>query len=609
MVNAIVTLLFTSSYLPGALVLGRSIRQSGLDSNTKLVVLLAASLTQYEYNQLAQVYDEILDTELIFSKVASYELQLLNRPELSPTYSKINIFKLTQFDQILYLDSDTLPLQDLTHLFKDYAQLSEDQIVAAPDSGWPDIFNSGLFLIKPSIQTYQNLLFKIHNSSKSPSFDGADQGLLNEYFIVDSPNRRSWIKLPFIYNVTPSGQYQYQPAYQFFQNQIKLVHFIGATKPWDSGRDGERYRWWDKYGEFYGYGSIKEVIHGIKPKFYFPPQEYHEEHHEDNGEPVIIDYQEGNVEQYDEPEESREDEVNHEQDYWNQYNEANQILNDPQSFEIFETVQPDYDQWNPARDEPPQDGKPQAADFPDLGHYSNEWDKPQEHYHQEYQEHHQEHHHEQQNQDYHEEQHVESDYQDDLSREVHESYDASAPIYDEHPEPEPAEEWKPPPIFPWELHNDQAEPERVFTISDEFSFDDPWTHLPLFRRIKQHQEKAASDAQRRAESLAREEEDEKELQRRKVEVALISEEREVGVITKDDAEEEEEEDNETIVPSSTDVQTIEEDYPIEEPDFSSEQYESIPKPAGLEEIERDEELDEEEDVELQEDLKDIKIAK
>lgn len=52
MVNAIATLLFTQSYLPGALVLGKTLKQFGLPNDVKLVILLATSLTDYEMDQL-----------------------------------------------------------------------------------------------------------------------------------------------------------------------------------------------------------------------------------------------------------------------------------------------------------------------------------------------------------------------------------------------------------------------------------------------------------------------------------------------------------------------------------------------------------------------------
>ena len=30
-----------------------------------------------------------------------------------------------------------------------------DEFSAAPDAGWPDCFNSGVFVFKPSIETYK----------------------------------------------------------------------------------------------------------------------------------------------------------------------------------------------------------------------------------------------------------------------------------------------------------------------------------------------------------------------------------------------------------------------------------------------------------------------
>ena len=85
------------------------------------------------------------------------------------------------------------------------------------------------------------------------SFDGADQGLLNMHF-------RDWERLSFAYNCTPSGNYQYAPAYRHFQSSISMVHFIGGEKPWVVGREqGGRTgvyeelvgRWWAVYDKHY----------------------------------------------------------------------------------------------------------------------------------------------------------------------------------------------------------------------------------------------------------------------------------------------------------------------------------------------------------------------
>ena len=63
------------------------------------------------------------------------------------------------------------------------------------------------------------------------SFDGGDQGLLNTFF-SDWATKDIASHLPFIYNMVATATYSYLPAYKYFGKQVKIVHFIGATKPW-----------------------------------------------------------------------------------------------------------------------------------------------------------------------------------------------------------------------------------------------------------------------------------------------------------------------------------------------------------------------------------------
>lgn len=170
----------------------------------------------------------------------------MNRPELHSTFTKILLWKQIQFRKIVYVDSDAVALRAPDELFDVPHPFS-----AAPDTGWPDIFNSGLMVISPNMNDYNSL---ISMAQKGISFDGADQGLLNMYF-GDSFNR-----LSFTYNVTPSAHYQYLPAYRHFESKISIVHFIGQNKPWSQGRyvkndspyDGMFEKWWSIYQRHYG---------------------------------------------------------------------------------------------------------------------------------------------------------------------------------------------------------------------------------------------------------------------------------------------------------------------------------------------------------------------
>lgn len=210
------TLVFSASYVPGALTLGH--RLAKLDERPR-VALVTPQLSQSAREQLSTIWRIREVPEL--STGNSDELQLLGRPELDASVTKIHAWSLP-YDQVIYLDADTLPLKALVALDQ---EIEIGSIAAAPDIGWPDIFNSGVFACRPDRATFDGLKELIQTSQ---SFDGSDQGLLNEFFA------NAWIRLPFVYNVTLSASYQYEPAYRRFKNDIHVLHFIGKHKPWNT---------------------------------------------------------------------------------------------------------------------------------------------------------------------------------------------------------------------------------------------------------------------------------------------------------------------------------------------------------------------------------------
>ena len=173
-------------------------------------------------------------------------LYLMDRPDLHSTFTKINLWKQTQFSKIVYIDADVVAYRAPDELFKLDASFS-----AAPDIGWPDLFNTGVMVLTPDLGDYYALMAM---AERGISFDGADQGLLNMYF------KENYNRLSFTYNVTPSAHYQYIPAYKHFQSSINMVHFIGPNKPWTQGRqvfngeapyDEMAGRWWAVYDKHY----------------------------------------------------------------------------------------------------------------------------------------------------------------------------------------------------------------------------------------------------------------------------------------------------------------------------------------------------------------------
>lgn len=222
--NAFVTLATNDSYAFGALVLGQSLREVG--TAAQLAVLVTRGVTEPVLAALRAVFNNVQEVSLIDSEDL-VRLALLNRPELGVTLTKLHCWRLTQYERCVFMDSDTLVLQNIDDLFE------RPELSAAPDVGWPDCFNSGVYVYQPSEETYRKLL---EHLAASGSFDGGDQGLLNSFFGA------SWSfdlqkHLPFTYNTSFSAAYSYLPAFRRFERDIKVLHFLGAVKPWNLNYD------------------------------------------------------------------------------------------------------------------------------------------------------------------------------------------------------------------------------------------------------------------------------------------------------------------------------------------------------------------------------------
>ncbi|KND88513.1 Glycogenin-1 [Tolypocladium ophioglossoides CBS 100239] len=241
--------------LAGALVLAHSLRDASTTKKLAVLVTLdsvsADAITQLKgadgepVSGTQTVYDYVLPVPRIRNQQPA-NLYLMNRADLHSAFTKINLWKQTQFSKIVYIDADAVAYRAPDELF-DLPQA----FAAAPDIGWPDLFNTGVMVLTPDLGEYYAMLAM---AERGISFDGADQGLLNMHF------GRGFHRLPFAYNVTPSAHYQYIPAYRHFQSSINMVHFIGSNKPWLAGRDVPHSnspfddmvgRWWAVYDRHY----------------------------------------------------------------------------------------------------------------------------------------------------------------------------------------------------------------------------------------------------------------------------------------------------------------------------------------------------------------------
>jgi len=241
---AYVTMATNDDTAKGAVVLGKSLRNVEMSADVDLVVLATPHVSFHASNALKAVFDSVVDVDVYDCKDPTYNAQL-KRPELGTTLTKIHCWNLKQYQKCVFMDASTMALQNIDDLF------NLDEISAVADAGWPDIFNTGVFVFKPSRETFDGL---IKLAEDEGSYDGSDQGLLNSYF-------SNWGKedikkhLSFLYNLQATSSYTYSPAFARFGKDTKVIHFTGENKPWTSSTS---------HGSYSQYASMWKGIYDDK---------------------------------------------------------------------------------------------------------------------------------------------------------------------------------------------------------------------------------------------------------------------------------------------------------------------------------------------------------
>ncbi|ATZ54212.1 hypothetical protein BCIN_10g02280 [Botrytis cinerea B05.10] len=354
------TLLLTDTYLPGALVLAHSLRDAG--TTKKIAVLVTVdSVTSESMTELQRNFDYVIPVDRVVNQLPA-NLDLMGRPDLHSTFTKITLWKQTQFRRIVYMDADMVALRAPDELFA-----LPNPFSAAPDIGWPDIFNTGLMVLDPNMGDYYALEAM---ANRGISFDGADQGLLNMHF------KNTYNRLSFTYNVTPSAHYQYLPAFQHFQSSISAAHFIGTDKPWKVGRQASvgatpyhqmTGRWWAVYDKHYKQTSATGTSNGAAPLIvqYLVFGEFQPQTQEDHSQGAhcekFLHFNAIN------------DTTTTAEEPYHDHAETNlenkEAYDPPVQAKLDQTRNISYSPWDASKAPPPQNSRPEASNLPD-NHYA-----------------------------------------------------------------------------------------------------------------------------------------------------------------------------------------------------------------------------------------------
>ena len=223
---AYICVITNHSYYPGLCALAHSLRETQMKYPLKVVV--PESSAEELRDSIARIGLEMI---VLPDLKLPEELQKLN-PNLrwNQTFFKLQIFKLMQYQKIVFLDLDMLILKNIDDLFEcpHMSAVAAGQCVY---SDWTGL-NSGIMVIEPNEEVYDDLINCLGDACKNKLETGrgfGDQDVVNYYY-------RNWwehkeLVLPEIYNCLT---YCIDEVYKVIgRKNVRVIHFAEDRKPWN----------------------------------------------------------------------------------------------------------------------------------------------------------------------------------------------------------------------------------------------------------------------------------------------------------------------------------------------------------------------------------------
>lgn len=259
---AISTIVLTPNYQETAMALCMSIRSSFpekiLPSDIDLVVYVP------ENAQGRNVSADLLTC--CFSQLHKVPLINVSQPpsfdRFKEQYIKLNLWQQTQYERLLYLDADFIvvtidPLIDILR----HSNIEFGAVQDWNNGAWSTHWNGGLFVLKPSNETFEALVTNVEPFIEQRRFntDMAEQGYLSAYF------DRLGYTLPTTYNLNLAIKYQAPEIWERYVGDAVAIHYTWV-KPWEHPDEQDSFPnslWWTHSGQVHSECPLLAGMHGF----------------------------------------------------------------------------------------------------------------------------------------------------------------------------------------------------------------------------------------------------------------------------------------------------------------------------------------------------------
>lgn len=177
--NAYISYACSDKFISGIIALYNSLRHFGCDKD--FLVMVTDDVTEESRQKLCEKNLRIVDAEKIYY-TGKRKDKILERygkiDESWRMFTKLNIWKQTEYSKLIYLDADTLVLKNIDELF-DINQLGA--VLGGSDMLKYHGIEGGVLVLEPNQNTYRDMIDKL--CSDKYDIKMADQSFLNDYFI------------------------------------------------------------------------------------------------------------------------------------------------------------------------------------------------------------------------------------------------------------------------------------------------------------------------------------------------------------------------------------------------------------------------------------------
>lgn len=224
--KAYMTVITNETYLKGVIVLAKSLIR--VKSKFDLYVLVPYGKSEF----FSKKMQKDLKIHVIETGTVDIPKNVDEKSYWKDTLFKLKVFSMTDFQKIVFLDSDMVVFKNIDHLF-DKESISAVTAGVVLHKDWNQL-NSGIMVITPNIEDYLGMIKLIQPTfemRRSLHLGFGDQDVIKAYF-------SHWIEekekhLPESYNcMVGYAELLIKKGIINGLNDIYVYHFTGKEKPW-----------------------------------------------------------------------------------------------------------------------------------------------------------------------------------------------------------------------------------------------------------------------------------------------------------------------------------------------------------------------------------------